>query len=1555
MAKRATPRVIHSLSGFIIKVSKTHLHFIDRCITNIAGKFAARGTFTANLKGDIGRGYMRARGYKGLRDMFEAFAAWAVSAFFHGIKHGVNNVRRSAATLLSICFVLSLGQISQAQDSFDLPPSNAVNEIGIGDGEMPGGPGGGETMLIFSPEYIKRANVSERLTAYDNNLMGDSVDLNTGTLSFQHVDVSLPGNSGLEVAIRRRRAQGDIFKHRAPNASENNDQKISNSFSDWMLEVPNISMTVAAGTLGGINLCLNPEPDNAQVLLDIYVFNQGPQAPNFGEGTVISVPAHQYSSGIFLNMPGSGGQQLVTRPKGVDWPADTRFVTKDNWAIRCGPQGNELSAFTATAPNGTTYRFDQFVRRKEFAMPFDSFTFSGGGGTQANGALPRSNTIAQVSEVIDVNGNWVRYAYNARGWVTRIHSNDGREIRINRNADGLVTSVVTNPTGTSSRTWRYDYQTASNGNIFLEKVTQPDGRYWQFDMERMNSQPPNYWNDCDANDHFTVNLTHPNGTQGTFTLTDRKQVLSAGTDASLLRGCHQTDATLPENRRYGPYYTVYSVIKKELRNSSIPTATWRYNYKPAAYDVTTRNGDDVGGSINPDEIWGEIINPEGERTRNTYWNTEELSGLMKSTEVFAGAGGTALQTTEYDYELEASLGDSWLEDTTNTIPFTTPRHTVKTVTKVNGDTFTSESKFNTFQSRADYSFGRAVETRSYSNVSTEPRIIRTEYEHNKAKWVLGLPKRMGQYDQATGEFREMSTYEYDSRGRKTSQTRYGKPYGRFNYHTNSAFRGALFAITDALGRRVELRDYKAGTPQRIRSAVGTSDETNEYQYVDENGWLTSQVDAAGKTTRYRHDNMGRLTQIDPHSSWDNTNISYSFPSSGGAVQTINKGQARTTVTYDAMFRTRLVRTQALDTGWSSYVNTDYDPLGRVVFTSQPSTSANETKGVTSKYDALGRMTESRETVAPYATTRYRYLNNHRRRVTDPSGAYTDYYSFGWDGPGSEDYRLIYQYAKGGGPFLRRTTLRKNIFGQLTTLQQYGTQGGVTANQYQYFIYDDEQRLCRHHVPEHGSTRYQYDAAGQMVAYAKGQSSASCAVPNSDARVNLSYDNLGRLITTDFRHAATPDITRSYDAVGNLTAITRGSGAQAVEWSYGYNSADLLNAETLRLDGRNFRLRYNYNSAGHMTRRRLPSGRNIDYTPDGLGRVTDVESNGDTLASGTRFHASGAVIAMDYGNGHEFTQTLNARLLPQRGRSAKAGVNPAFDQELTYDARGKITAIRDRAQSINSRTYGYDGLGQLITATGPWGAGGAANATATFKYDSLGNLLNKTLGPRNVIFSYDSRNRLTRSADAGAPDGQSTGTRTVAYDTRGNVTTLGSMGFVYDYSDQPVAVSGSANQSGKVGANGAVGATNGNYRYDGNLKRVKAVVNGKTIYNVYDAGGALVHVDNVSAGEETDYISGPMGALARYKNGTITYLHNDHLGSAQSGTTSTGSVRWRERYSPFGSELIGNAANDNQSGFTGHIKDGATGLNYMQARYYDPVIGRFLSIDPVTFLDSGDRS
>ncbi len=62
---------------------------------------------------------------------------------------------------------------------------------------------------------------------------------------------------------------------------------------------------------------------------------------------------------------------------------------------------------------------------------------------------------------------------------------------------------------------------------------------------------------------------------------------------------------------------------------------------------------------------------------------------------------------------------------------------------------------------------------------------------------------------------------------------------------------------------------------------------------------------------------------------------------------------------------------------------------------------------------------------------------------------------------------------------------------------------------------------------------------------------------------------------------------------------------------------------------------------------------------------------------------------------------------------------------------------------------------------------------------------------------------------------------------------------------------------------------------------------------------------------------------------------------------------KQHYRPFGESIEGEI---DDVGYTGHKFDQDTGLSYMQARYYDPVIGRFYSNDPVdaaTFTQNGN--
>ncbi|MES9851977.1 MAG: RHS repeat-associated core domain-containing protein [Candidatus Thiodiazotropha sp. L084R] len=80
---------------------------------------------------------------------------------------------------------------------------------------------------------------------------------------------------------------------------------------------------------------------------------------------------------------------------------------------------------------------------------------------------------------------------------------------------------------------------------------------------------------------------------------------------------------------------------------------------------------------------------------------------------------------------------------------------------------------------------------------------------------------------------------------------------------------------------------------------------------------------------------------------------------------------------------------------------------------------------------------------------------------------------------------------------------------------------------------------------------------------------------------------------------------------------------------------------------------------------------------------------------------------------------------------------------------------------------------------------------------------------------------------------------------------------------------------------------------------------------------------------------------------VTYFHHDAQGSSIAATNETGTVLWRESYEPYGERLEKAAStNDHSTYYTGKPHDDRTGLTYFGARHYDPVVGRFMGIDPV---------
>ncbi|WP_303650014.1 RHS repeat domain-containing protein, partial [Desulfobotulus pelophilus] len=88
-------------------------------------------------------------------------------------------------------------------------------------------------------------------------------------------------------------------------------------------------------------------------------------------------------------------------------------------------------------------------------------------------------------------------------------------------------------------------------------------------------------------------------------------------------------------------------------------------------------------------------------------------------------------------------------------------------------------------------------------------------------------------------------------------------------------------------------------------------------------------------------------------------------------------------------------------------------------------------------------------------------------------------------------------------------------------------------------------------------------------------------------------------------------------------------------------------------------------------------------------------------------------------------------------------------------------------------------------------------------------------------------------------------------------------------------------------------------------------------------------------------------------GHYYWYHNDHLGTPQMLTASSGAVVWEAKYESFGRALVdGGARVKNPLRFPGQYEDEETGLHYNWWRYYDPEVGRYLRVDPIG-LEGGD--
>lgn len=95
---------------------------------------------------------------------------------------------------------------------------------------------------------------------------------------------------------------------------------------------------------------------------------------------------------------------------------------------------------------------------------------------------------------------------------------------------------------------------------------------------------------------------------------------------------------------------------------------------------------------------------------------------------------------------------------------------------------------------------------------------------------------------------------------------------------------------------------------------------------------------------------------------------------------------------------------------------------------------------------------------------------------------------------------------------------------------------------------------------------------------------------------------------------------------------------------------------------------------------------------------------------------------------------------------------------------------------------------------------------------------------------------------------------------------------------------------------------------------------------------------------------------------IVYFHPDVQGSAIAAYSEGGALCWKQDYTPYGEKIdpmdgvptSGCGLLGGERGFTGHVQDVESGLVYMQQRYYDPMLMRFRSVDPVGVIPEDHR-
>ncbi len=1374
-------------------------------------------------------------------------------------------------------------------------------------------------------ELFKRVGATQTIGALNAELLGDKFNLYDGTLEFVQTDVSLPGNNALPVAAGRR-------------FQTNEDAIIRGHFGEWDLEIPRLHGVFASGSKNqGWTVFTGANADYRRCSM-----NGEPPAGRASISSDVTFEPNEFWSGNHLYIPGQGDQELLARTSGntrspsdlATWP----IITKDGWQFSCINIANPGSGSTskiqgegmlARAPDGTIYRFDWLVNRIASSLKKSVGPQRRKPVANTDALLERDEFWLLPTKDTDRFGNTVTYSYDASNpWrLLTIASSDGRTLTF------LYETDVNHPSLTyrikeisdGTRKWTYSYD-ATLGT--LSSVTQADASKWVFAIKALKGNArydAGHSPDCtNGATQFppaeaTGTITHPSGAVGTFKLrtvaNGRSQVT---TTCSNLGGSSNPI-----------YFLSRALVEKKLSGPGLSTTTWSFTRSTpvGSFSTCTTN---CGGTktVTVADNWGRA-------TRHTFGtsfqsNEGQLQKIEQGSWVASTSTLTPLRTVTQGYGKKSDGQGQPYPDKVGISYAVGDKFSATTNTPLKSKITTQQGVTFNWTANAFDEFARPTSVTRSSTLGYS-RTEATKYKDwfgttAAPKWILGQVEEVN--DVVTSGTTttltpiEQNTFDANT-GALLNTKRFGWRTQLLAYDTD----GTVKSVKDAADQETRLSSYMRGIPQRI----DYPDATFAKAVVNNIGRITSVTNEVGaaSTTSYGYDTMGRLSRITYPAeavAYKSTTISfkpnpaaaYGLPI-GHWVQTVVTGNLTEETYFDALWRPIVSRRVDTSTSANRFVVKQFNPDGKTLFESYPMTAlgnyADALVGTATDYDALGRPVLIRQSSElDILLTKIDYLADFKTQTINPRDktSTTSYQAF--DEPTDQwPVQIVNDVAK--------TIITRNKYGEPTNMVRQGTYNNATLSTSRDYVYDTYHRLCKLIEPETGATVMDYDAAGNLLWQADGQNlpdktKCNTTSPVASAKATHGYDSRNRHRSTSYGDGVTPGITKTWTPDGLVRTLTKGQ----TNWTYDYNNRRLLKEERLNLGGGEYTITREYNENGHLNVLGYPDGTTVAQSPNAFGEQTQA----GTSATGGWRYPDGSLGGFTYGNGVVRSITRNTRFLPWVVTDAIPGRATLYKDTLGYDKNANVLTITDGVGTgVRSRTMGYDALDRMISANsaGQWG-------NASYSYDPLDNLRSLTRTGQVVSLGYNAAtNRINSLTVNGA--GQ-----TVAYNARGDMTQRGTLTMSWD-------------AEGRMKASPSAGQT---YEYDGNGRRaVVRWTNGVQLVQVYSQKGELLYGQWINAAGGVDsstkyHLMDGKAVLETNSASSPAYLHTDALGSPVLRTNSSKTVLSGTQYDPWGDHYAG--TEPSTIGYTGHVNDKGTGLVQMQQRYYDPLIGRFVSADPV---------